>query len=81
MEPMTETPLWFFDGQLSMDRQRMAQAHAVVTRIQDEMPPGYIEPGPMADRLHAARHQAYLAERQFAERFTELMTKQGDSDG
>lgn len=69
---MTTPPLWYFDGQLSQDRQRMAQAHAVLQRVQDEIPPGYVAPGPAKDRLDRARAEACAAERLFAQRFLEL---------
>jgi hypothetical protein len=74
---MTTPPLWYFDGQLSFARQRMAQAHAVVQRVQDEIPPGRVEPGPAKDRLDRARAEACAAERLFAERFMELAADNG----
>lgn len=70
-------PTWYHDGQLSLDRQRMKQAHAVVTRVEDEIPPG----GSATDRLQSARADAYLAERLFAERFMELASTDGAGAG
>lgn len=70
---MTNAPTWYMDGQLGFARQRMAQAHAVLQRVQDEIPPGYVQPGtPEDSRLQAARRQAWEAEHVFAERFMEL---------
>ncbi|MEY9946215.1 hypothetical protein [Kitasatospora sp. GAS1066B] len=61
-------PTWYHDGQLSLARQRMAQAHAILTRVEDEIPIG----APATDRLQQARAEAWAAERVFAERFMEL---------
>lgn len=65
---MTTAPDWFADGQLSLARQRMEQAYAVLARLQDEIPPGLA-----ADRLQAAHEEAYSAERVLCERFMELL--------
>lgn len=70
---MEQPPTWYHDGQLSLDRQRMKQAHAVVTRVEDEIPIGE----PATPRLLAARAEAWQAECLFAERFMALLESDG----
>ncbi|MFB8290626.1 hypothetical protein [Kitasatospora purpeofusca] len=65
---MPKPPSWYHDGRLVLERQRLAQANAVVTRATDEIPLG----DPATDQLHTARYAAWLAELQLAQRVMEF---------
>ncbi|WP_149037870.1 hypothetical protein [Kitasatospora sp. MBT63] len=65
---MPKPPSWYYDGRLVLERQRLAQANAVVTRATDEIPLG----DPATDQLHTARYAAWLAELQLAQRVMEF---------
>ncbi|AUG87179.1 hypothetical protein HOS58_gp47 [Streptomyces phage Attoomi] len=65
-------PTWYHDGQLSLARGRMQDAHGTLRQVEGDAPPG-----PVTPEVTAAREAAYLAELAFVERFAELKAANG----
>jgi hypothetical protein len=61
-------PSWYFDGSLSLTRNRMKQAHAILQRVTDESPIGFVQ----SEQLDTARAEAWAAELAFARQMVEI---------